>query len=99
MAIIANLTGTPIPSTSLNGAVPGTLLDHVTVTSAGGAGTYTFTHLLQWTPTFCLVVPQIAEGTTPTTSNSSVAFCKADTTSTVIAFNLPGNGTFDLYYI
>lgn len=99
MAIVATLVPSPVPSTTLNGDVTGTAINHVTVTSAGGAGTYNFPHNLQWKPTFCVVVPQLAEGTTPTAANSCVAFCIADTNTTNIAINLPGNITVDVYYI
>ena len=100
MAVVANLTPTPVPAAGeLNGSVTGTMLCHVTITSAGGAGTYTFVHNLQWTPTFVAIVPQLSEGTTPSAANSAVAWCKADTSSTLIGVNLPGNGTFDVIYV
>jgi hypothetical protein len=98
MAIVAQLVPTPIPSTTQNGEVPGTLFGHVTVTSAGGAGTYTFPHNLQWTPTMAFAVARLTEGTTPTAANSATAFCAADTSSTLVAINLPGNGTFDVFF-
>jgi len=99
MAIAATLTPTAVPSNTQLGAVPGTSFCHVTVTSASGAGTYRVAHGLTWTPTMCFVVPQLSEGTTPTASNASVAYCIADTGTTYLAFNLPGNGTFDVVYI
>lgn len=99
MAIVANLTATPVPSNTQTGAVPGTIFCHVTVTAAGGAGTYTINHNLQWTPTFGIAVAQGAEGTTPTSANSNSSFCPADCTSTVVAFNFAGNNTYDAYFI
>lgn len=99
MAIVATLTPTPVPANTKNGAVTGTVFNHVTITSAGGAGTYNFAHNLQWTPTFVFVVPELAEGTVPSAANSAVAWCIADTNSTNVAVNLPGNGVFDVYYI
>jgi hypothetical protein len=99
MAIVATLTPTPVPASTLNGEVLGTAINHVTITSAGGAGTYNFPHNLQWKPLMCIVVPQLAEGTTPSAANSAVAYCIADTTTTNLAVNLPGNGTFDVYFI
>lgn len=98
IAIIANLTPTPIPASTNNGEVPGTIFSHVTVAPAGGAGTYTFNHNLQWTPTFVMVIAQLAEGTAPSSSNATVAYCLADTTATVVAINVPSNGTYHVYY-
>ncbi|SRR5216683_5713862 len=98
MAIVANLTPTDIPAGTQNGAVPGTVFSHVTVAPAGGAGTYTFAHNLQWTPTFVMVIAQLAEGTAPTAANSLAAYCIADTSSTLIAINVGGNGTFHVFY-
>lgn len=99
MAIVAQLTATPVPANTQLGAVTGTPFAHVTITSAGGAGTYTFLHLLQWTPTFVWIVPRLTEGTAPTAANAAVAWCQADTSSTLIGVNLPGNGTFDVIYL
>ncbi len=98
MAVVAQLVPTPIPANTQNGAVPGSIFSHVTITSAGGAGTYTFPHNLQWTPTFVWVVPQLTEGTTPTATNAATAWCFADTTATLIGVNLPGNGTYHVIY-
>lgn len=98
MSIVANLTPTQVPSNTQNGEVPGTLFAHVTVAPAGGAGTYTINHNLQWTPTFVHAICQLTEGTTPTSANALVAFCKADTNATVVAVNFPANGTYDVFY-
>jgi hypothetical protein len=98
MAIVAQLVPTPIPGTTQNGDVPGTLLAHVTITPAGGAGTYTFPHNLQWAPTAVFGIARLTEGTTPTTSNSLIAYCAADTTTTLVAVNVGGNGTYDVFY-
>ena len=98
MAVIATLTPTPIPGNTQNGGVLGTMMFHVTVAPAGGAGTYKFPHNLPWTPTYCHVVAQLAEGNTPTTSNSVVAWCFADTDATNVAINVAGNGTYHVYY-
>lgn len=99
MAIVADLTPTVIPAGTLNGEVPGTIFGHVTVAPAGGAGTYTFSHNLQWTPTFVMAIAQLAEGTAPSSSNATVGYCLADTTATKVAVNFPGNGTFHVYFI
>ena len=98
MAIVAQLATTSVPSTSSNGAVSGTIWAHVTVAPAGGAGTYTFLHNLQWTPTFCFVIPQLAEATNPSGSNACVGWCFADLSSTLIAINVAGNGTYHCIY-
>ena len=50
MAIVANLTPTPVPANTALGGSPMQLF-HVKVTSAGGAGTYEFLHGLPYTPT------------------------------------------------
>jgi hypothetical protein len=98
MAIIATLVPTSVPTGTQQGAVPGTVFSHVTITSAGGAGTYNFAHGLQWTPTFALVIVRLAEGVNPTAANAAVGFCAADTTATNLAVNLPGNATYDIVY-
>lgn len=98
MAIVATLTPTPIPANTQNGGVQGTMINHVTITAAGGAGTYNFPHNLTWTPLFVSVIAQLTEGTTPTAANAAVAWCVADTTSTNVAVNLPGNGTYHVFY-
>lgn len=97
MAIIANLTPTPVPANTALGGVPMQLF-HVKVTAAGGAGTYTINHGLSYTPTYAFAVAELAEGTTPTASNAVMANCIADFTSTVIAINLPANGVWDVFY-
>lgn len=96
MAIVAQLTPTPIPATTQNGAVSGAVWSHVTVAPAGGAGTYTFLHNLQWTPTFAWIIPRGADGVSPTLS---AAWCFADTSSTLIGLNVSGNGTYDVVYM
>lgn len=99
MAVIATLTPTPIPAGLTNGGVSGNaMMMHVTVAPGSGAGTYNFVHGLTYTPLFCMVVAQLAEGTAPTAANSSCGFCVADTTSTNLAINVGGNGTFHVYY-
>lgn len=99
MAALANLTATPIPAGLTNGGVSGNaMMMHVTVAPASGAGTYTFTHGLTYTPLFAMVIAQLTEGTTPTAANSSVGFCVADTTSSVLGINVGGNGTYHVYY-
>lgn len=97
MAIIANLTPTPVPANAALGEVP-QLLYHVTVTAAGGAGTYTFNHGLPYIPTFVSVMANLAEGTAPTATNAVAASCTADFSATVAAINLPGNGTYHVIY-
>lgn len=97
MAVVANLTGTPIPAGDTLGGAP-MLLFHQTVTAAGGAGTYTLNHGLTYKPTLCLVIAQLAEGTAPTAANAVAAHCVADDSATLLAFNLPGNGTFEIIY-
>lgn len=98
MAIIATLATTAVPSSTQQGAIPGTVFAHVKITAAGGAGTYNFAHNLQWTPTFALVIVELAEGVNPTAANAAVAFCPADTTATNLAVNLPGNATYHVIY-
>ena len=98
MAALAQLTATPIPGNTQTGAVPGTTFGHVRITPANGAGTYTFLHNLQWTPTFCFVIPQLAEATNPSGSNACVGWCFADLSSTLIAINVAGNGTYHCIY-
>lgn len=99
MAIVATLTPTPVPAGLTNGGVSGNaMMMHVTVTPAGGAGTYNFVHGLTYTPLFCMVVAQLGEGTTPSATNSTVGFCQADTTSANLAINVGGNGTYHVYY-
>jgi len=99
MAIVATLTPSPVPANTLNGDVTGTAINHVTVAPAGGAGTYRFAHNLQWTPTFFMGVAELAEGTSPSATNALISYCIADTNSTYLAFNVGGNGTYDIYYI
>lgn len=98
MAVLANLTTTPVPGNTQNGAIPGTTLSHVRISPAGGAGTYTFNHNLQWTPLFAMVVPIMTQGSVPVAGNAATAFCVADTTSTLLAVNLPASGIFDVVY-
>ncbi len=99
MAVLATLTPTPIPAGTTFGGVSGNaMMGHVTIQSASGAGTYGFAHGMQYTPLFCMVIVQLAEGTTPTASNAAVGFCVADTTATTMAVNLPGNATYHVYY-
>lgn len=97
MAIIANLALTPIPSNTVGGSLPAAL-NYGTITAAGGAGTYTINHGLSWVPQFVIVVPILAEGVTPTASNAVYAMCAVDFSSTLIAVNLPGNGTYRVIY-
>lgn len=98
MAILANLTPTPVPSSATLGETP-MVLYHVKVTSASGAGTYTFAHGLPYTPTVALVVADQSEGTNPSTSNlAQVSLCTADTNATSVAVNLPGNATYHIIY-
>ena len=99
MAIVADLTPTPIPAGDTTGGVTGSMFSHVTVTPAGGAGTYTFSHNLPWTPTAVLVIAQLAEGTAPTATNAAVAWCIADTTATKVAINVGGNATYHVWYV
>ena len=98
MAALAQLTATPIPGNTQTGAVPGTTFGHVRITPANGAGTYTFAHNLQWTPLFAVVIPILGQGTLPVAGNAAVAFCVADTTSTLLAVNLPANGIYDVVF-
>lgn len=99
MAVVAQLTPTPVPSGLTNGGVTGNaMMMHVQVTSAGGAGTYTFAHGLQYTPLFCIPIAKLADGVTPSASNAAVGFVSADTTATLCAIALPGNITVDVYY-
>lgn len=98
MAIVADLTPTAVPSTDTNGGIP-LVLFHVKVTSAGGAGTYTFSHGLPYTPTVAWVIGDQAEGTNPSTSNLGQATaCYADFSSTKVAINLAGNATYHVIY-
>lgn len=94
MAIVAQLVATGVPSTDTIGGMP-MVIYHVKVSPAGGAGTYTFLHGLPYTPTAVVVVPEIAQGTTPTIL---VGYDVADTTSTLVAFNVNANATCDVYY-
>ncbi len=98
MAVVADLTPTAVPSTDLNGGIP-LVLFHVKVTSAGGAGTYTFSHGLQYTPTVAWVIADQAEGTNPSTSSLGiVGACYADFSATKVAINLAGNATYHVIY-
>ena len=98
MAVVADLTPTPVPAGDTVGGAP-LLVYHVTVTSAGGAGTYTFNHGLQYTPTFALVIADQAEGTNPSTSNlGTVGVCVTDFSSTKVAINLAGNAKYHVIY-
>lgn len=92
--IIGNLTFSPIPSGDTQGGLPLPKY-HVTVAPAGGAGTYTFLHGLQWTPTTVWLMVETAQGVTPTIY---AAWDVTDTTSTLIAFNVSGNCTVDVMY-
>ena len=98
MAVVATLAASPIPAADSLGSVLGTMFKHVTVTSAGGAGTYLFAHGLPWTPTAVIIIPQLAEATAPSAANSAVAWCYADTDATNIGINLPGNATYHVIY-
>lgn len=94
MAIVGNLTPSPVPAGDTLGSVP-MVMYHVTIAPASGAGTYTFAHGLKYTPTAVYVVPENTQGTTPTLLAS---FDVADTNGTSVAVNVSGNGTYDVYY-
>jgi len=98
MAVQATLTFTPIPATPTQGAVP-MVLYHVKVTTGATAGTYNFAHGLPYTPTIAIVVPDLAENTTPAVTNSAVAFCSVDTGATNIAFNVAAAGTLTYHIL
>jgi len=86
-----------IPTGDVGGGMPGFGYHQKIVVAAGlGAGTYAIPHQLTWTPTMCWVVPQIAEGTTP---SLEYGWCPQDTNATNIAINVSGPGTYDVYYV
>ena len=100
MAIVAVLTATAVPAKTTNGSVPQAMY-HVTVAPASGAGTYTFPHTLEYLPTMVIVIPQGAQGSTPTLLAS---WDVADTTAGSpgvagnVAINISANGTYDVYF-
>ena len=75
--------------------LPGTSINHVSITTTAANQTYIVPHGLTYAPTGGYAVLRLAEGTTPTTF---VGFCPADTNATNVAFNLGAVGTYDLYY-
>lgn len=94
MAVVATLTGTPIPATATQGGLP-MVLYHVTVTcGTAGSGTYRTAHGLPYVPTIAIVVPQQAElAVAPAATVAIVSFCPADTDSTYVAFSIPATTT------
>lgn len=97
MAIVATLVPTPVPAGTGSGGSPGSMRAHVTVTPAGGAGTYNFPHGLTWKPTSIYVYSDLAEGTAPAATNMGTA-CFIDTNATNVAINVGGNGTYHVEY-
>ena len=97
MAIVADLTPTPVPANTTLGEKPVQMF-HCKITPAGGAGTYTFSHGLPYTPTIALVIAELAEGAAPSATNSLVADCIADFSATKIAINFAGNATYHVIY-
>jgi hypothetical protein len=91
------LTASVVPSSLPlgNPGVVSTDIAHVTIAPVG-AGTITFAHGLLHTPTMCWIIPEIAEGTTPTLFAAPVV---TDFNATTITVNVSGAGTYDVFYV
>lgn len=87
---VTAVTGLPIGSA----AVSGTSICHVTVV-VSIPGTVIFAHGLLYKPTMCWIIPELAEGTTPTIFMGAVT---PEFTATNIVFNVSAAATYDVYY-
>lgn len=94
---ITSLTATTVPAGMTVGAsgIIGTGMYHVKVVVPNGPATVTFAHGLLYTPLACWVIPEAAEGVTPTVEVATVV---VDTNATNLAFSVSVAGTFDVYY-
>lgn len=101
MAVVGTLTPTPVPAGDSIGGVP-MMVYHVVITTLTTftAGTWNIPHGLPYKPTFCVIVPQLADGVAPAATNALVGWCPADTNTTNLAVALlTGTSmTYDVLY-
>lgn len=94
---ITSVTPTTVPAGMPVGSsgIIGTGMYHVKVVVPNGPATITIAHGLLYTPLACWVIPEGAEGVTP---SIEVATVVVDTNATNLAFSVSAAGTFDIYY-
>ena len=104
MAVAGTLASTqvaPIPAGDTIGGVSQQVYHtRITTYATFTAGTWLVPHGLPYTPTWCVIIPVLADAVAPATTNAISGFCPADTTVTNLAISLLTltSAVYDLIY-